>query len=355
MRAWAHRWSMWKGVLPPVAPHAGSGPLGTIGRLEKFRSAYRGSDPMGSKLWAAFWKSWRQDQKDDPRDLTAEQWLQWHWFTLARDRRGLEHAKEEALQPEDEPAFMLLRSEVLEWDRQQSPEAQEQHYHRAIAAWRALLGRWLEVPWHPSVPNPRRRARGRELEAEATARWKEQLRKGVAWNQLRSELRKLRERKRGARAQRQVELERLREHCGVGRARLMESCRSRRSAVRARAHATIDEASATGRELRARYSAERRAELELEGRRRPKVTRAERRLEAADRVLVNLPRELHDAWRAFGDGFPGRTPDVRAERFLEWAETEEGQNEIAAMTEQGLPSDAELARAEAAYYREAYA
>lgn len=128
-----------------------------------------------------------------------------------------------------------------------------------------------------------------------------------------------------------------------------DKCRLEREHVKLEAEAKIQATKAEAEAERAfRQELAAMARGQRKEQRRLETTAAERRSESDDEVRHNLPPELHHAWerrKRYTKATPLRS---RTEAFLDWLH--DHPDEQLAAQEAKLPTEAEMARSEAAYW-----
>jgi hypothetical protein len=164
-------------------------------------------------------------------------------------------------------------------------------------------------------------------------------------------MRELKADEKKAKTERERKLARLRSMCERARARLQQSCASRRELTRAEARAKVAAAKQSRRQLREDYSEIKRIERQAEERRRKhKRLPAEAIRESDDEVRQNIDPELLPVWERVKRQIKGTPKISRTEAFLQYIE--ENPNEVAIIMEEAIPSDDDFAAAYAAYAAE---
>lgn len=154
------------------------------------------------------------------------------------------------------------------------------------------------------------------------AEWKEKLVKDMSRQQLRRALGAGNVSIAAARAEREAELERIRETCGRARQRLKEQCAGRRTRSRSTAKARIAAARGEKREAHKLYKVW-GAETKPKKRRRAYEAIQESDSAVEHEILGAAP-ELLPVWKKVKRSIRGSARRSRAEAFFEWAEENAG-------------------------------
>lgn len=170
----------------------------------------------------------------------------------------------------------------------------------------------------------------------------------------RDTVRKTREQEKAVKARKRGELKEVTSWCDEERKKARNAvttkCNAKRQKVRSAAQEEIDKLGAKRREHRQSwlYYATGHGAAKL-GRGQVKVSPSE----SDSMAEHNIPKKYLPLWRRNRRSYSyDKQPDYRAEAFMEWVDTQEGQNAFNILQEEMVPSDAQFARQEARYYAE---